>query len=109
MNDQTQSFGPSGEPSPSDVRREAERAGQRKGAQVGKFAEKAGVRFDSTEIDQMEEKAQSVKQSFQSLTDEGWEGMKKKAVDYTRKEPMNALLLAIGTGILVGLATRRAR
>ena len=49
-----------------------------------------------------------MKQSFQAMTDEGWEGMKRKAVDYTRKEPWNALLLAIGAGILVGWATRRA-
>ncbi len=108
MNDQTENFGPTGQPFPSGVGGEAERTGQRVGAQVGDFAEKAAARFDSA-LDQMGEKAQSVKQSFQSLTDEGWEGMKKKAVDYTRKEPLNALLLAIGTGILVGLATRRAR
>lgn len=67
MNDQTESFGPTGQPSPSDVGREAERAGQRVGAQVGHFAEKAGARFDSA-VDHMGEKAQSVKQSFQSLT-----------------------------------------
>jgi hypothetical protein len=87
---------------------EAERAGQRAGAQVGRLAETAGTKFDSA-VDYMGETAQSVKQSFQAMTDEGWEGMKRKAVDYTRKEPLNALLLAIGTGILVGWATRRAR
>ena len=108
MNNQTESFGPTGQSSASEFAREAERAGQRVGAQVGRIAETAGAKFDSA-VDHMGETAQSVKQSFQALTDEGWEGMKRKAVDYTRKEPLNALLLAIGTGILVGWATRRAR
>ena len=108
MNDQTESFGPTGQTSPSDFAQKAERAGQRVGAQVGRLAETAGTKFDSA-VDYMEDTAKSVKQSFQAMTDEGWEGMKRKAVDYTRKEPMNALLLAIGTGIWVGWATRRAR
>jgi hypothetical protein len=108
MNDQNENFGPSGQSSTSGFAREAERAGQRVGAQVGRLAETAGTKFDSA-VDYMGDTAQSVKQSFQAMTDEGWEGMKRKAVDYTRKEPLNALLLAIGTGILVGWATRRAR
>ena len=107
MNDQKEEFGSMGQ-NPSGVAREAERAGQRVGAQVGRFAEKAGTKLDSA-VDQMGETAQSVKQSFQAIKDEGWEGMKRKAVDYTRKEPWNALLLAIGAGIVVGLATRRER
>ena len=109
MNDQTENLGrPTGQASTSGFAREAERTGQRVGAQVGRLAETAGTKFDSA-VDYMGETAQSVKQSFQAMTDEGWEGMKRKAVDYTRKEPLNALLLAIGTGILVGWATRRAR
>ena len=97
-------FGVSG----SDLRQEAERAGQRIGSQVGRLAESAGSKFDSA-VDYMEETAQSVKQSFQAMTDDGWEGFKRKAIDYTRKEPLNALLMAVGAGILVGWATRRAR
>ncbi|MCI0421743.1 MAG: hypothetical protein L0387_43390 [Acidobacteria bacterium] len=109
MNNPTESFGPTGQtPTSSGFDREAERAGHRVGAQVGRLAESAGTKFD-TAVDYMEETAQTVKQSFQAMTDEGWEGMKKKAIEYTRKEPLNALLLAIGTGILVGWATRRAR
>ena len=107
MNDQTENFGPLGQTSPSGFGSEAKRAGQRMGAQVGRVAETAGTKFDSA-VDHMGETAQSVKQSFQAMKDEGWEGMKRKAVDYTRKEPFNALLLAIGAGILVGWATRRA-
>ena len=106
MNDQTENFGTLGQ-STSGFAREAERTGQRVGAQVGRFAETAGTKFDSA-MDHMGDTAQSVKQSFQAMTDEGWEGMKRKALDYTRKEPWNALLLAVGAGILVGWATRRA-
>ena len=106
MNDQRDNFDPSGQTSTSGFAREAERAGQRVGAQVGRLAETAGTKIDSA-VDHIGETAQSVKQSLQAMTDEGWEGMKKKAEDYTRKEPWNALLLAIGAGILVGWATRR--
>jgi ElaB/YqjD/DUF883 family membrane-anchored ribosome-binding protein len=107
MNDQTENVGPLGQTSASGSASETERAGQRVGAQVGRLAETAGTKFDSA-VDHMGETAQSVKQSLQAMTDEGWEGMKRKAEDYTRKEPWNALLLAIGAGILVGWATRRA-
>jgi len=92
----------------SGLGREAERAGQRIGSQVGRFAESAGNKFDSA-VDYMEEAAQSAKHTFQAMTDEGWEGMKRRAVEYTRKEPLNALLMAIGAGVLVGWATRRVR
>ena len=107
MNDQRENFGALGQTSTSGFVQEAERAGQRVGAQVGRLAETAGTKFDSA-VDHMGETAQSVKQSLQAMTDEGWEGMKKNAEDYTRREPWNALLLAIGAGILVGWATRRA-
>ena len=107
MNDQRENFVPMGQSSTSGFASEAERAGQHIGAQVGRLAETAGSKFDSA-VDHMGETAQAVKQSFQAMTDEGWEGMKRKAEDYTRKEPWNALLLAIGAGILVGWATRRA-
>jgi ElaB/YqjD/DUF883 family membrane-anchored ribosome-binding protein len=106
MNDQPENTGPLGQTSTSEFAREAERAGQRVGAKVGRLAETAGTKFDSA-VDHMGETAQSVKQSFQAMTDQGWEGIKRKAVDYTRKEPWNALLPAIGAGILVGWATRR--
>jgi ElaB/YqjD/DUF883 family membrane-anchored ribosome-binding protein len=106
MNDQTENFGPLDQTAASGFGREAERAGQRVGAQVGRLAERAGTKFDSA-VDHMGATAQSVKQSLQAMTDEGWEGMKRKAVDYTRKEPWNALLVAIGAGILVGWTTRR--
>src|SRR5262245_3658950 len=108
MNNQPESFGPTGQTSTSGFAREAERAGQKVGAQVGRLAETAGAKFDSA-VDYVDDAAHSVKQSFRAMTDEGWEGLKRKAVDYTRKEPLNALLLAIGTGILVGWATRRVR
>jgi hypothetical protein len=94
--------------SSAGVGRETERVGQRIGSQMGKMAESAGNKFDSA-VDYMEETAQSVKQSVQSMTNEGWDGIKRKTIDYTRKEPLNALCLAIGAGILVGWATRRAR
>jgi len=116
MNNQNESFGSaSGQTSSSstdfsstDFKSEAERAGRRVGAQLGRMAETAGSKFDSA-VDYMGQSAESVKESFQALTDEGWEGLKTRAINYTRKEPLNALLLAVGTGILVGWATRKTR
>jgi hypothetical protein len=104
MNTKPEDYGVSS----SGLGREAERAGHRIGSQVGRLAETAGSKLDSA-VDYMEETAQSVKHSFQAMTDEGWEGFKRKAIDYTRKEPLNALLLAVGAGVLVGWATRRSR
>ena len=107
MNEQTEHFDPLDQTPASGFGGKAERAGQRVGAQVGRLAQTAGTKFDSA-VDHIGETAQSVKQSLQAMTDEGWKGIKRKTEDYTRKEPWNALLLAFGAGILVGWATRKA-
>jgi ElaB/YqjD/DUF883 family membrane-anchored ribosome-binding protein len=83
-----------------------ERAGQKVGAKVGRFAESVGNKFDSA-MDRVEDSAQTVKQSFDRLSEEGLEGLKQRAIDYARQQPWNALLLALGTGILLGWATKR--
>lgn len=38
-----------------------------------------------------------------------WQGTKAKVMEYTRKEPFNALHIAVGTGFLLGFLTRRSR
>ena len=47
MSNQPENFGSTGQSSTSGFAREAERAGQRVGAQVGRLAETAGTKFDS--------------------------------------------------------------
>ena len=110
MNDQNESFGSTSHASstPTDVKSEAERAGARVGAQLGRVAETAGSKLDSA-ADYLSQSAESVKQSVQSITDGGWEGLKTRAINYTRKEPLSALMLAAGAGILIGWATRQGR
>ena len=83
MNDQRENFGPFGEDYHVGICAGSRtRWAQRVGAQVGRLAETAGTKFDSA-VDHMGETAQSVKQSLQAMSDEGWDGMKKKAEDYT--------------------------
>jgi hypothetical protein len=48
-----------------------------------------------------------VKFALDKISEEGVQGLKKRGIDYARKEPLNALLLAMGSGILVGWATKR--
>ena len=57
--------------------------------------------------DQIQGEAESAKQSFQFMTDDAWKGIKRKTIEYTKKEPLYALTLAVGAGILMGWATRR--
>jgi hypothetical protein len=86
----------------------AQSAGERAASQVGRLAGTASAKFDSS-VDYLEETAQSFKRTYQRVSDEGWEGLKKRAVEYTRQEPLNALLMAVGAGILVGWATKRGK
>lgn len=41
--------------------------------------------------------------------DAGFEQVKNDVIKYTREQPMTALLVAVGAGLLVGMLTRRGR
>src|SRR5262249_15320115 len=80
--------------------------GQKVGAKVARIAESAGAKFDLA-VDRIQSCAGNVKHALHRIGEEGLQGMKKRAIDYARKEPLNALLLAMGSGILLGWATKR--
>jgi ElaB/YqjD/DUF883 family membrane-anchored ribosome-binding protein len=84
-----------------EIVREGEKLGYRVAQKIAEAAETAGKKVD-TAIERVEAATQNAKQSFDDLRQEGWEGMKKRTFEYTRKDPFTALLLAVGVGICLG-------
>jgi ElaB/YqjD/DUF883 family membrane-anchored ribosome-binding protein len=78
------------------------RLGQEMAAKVGSTAESLGAKFDRA-LD----RAQESLQELEKMGEEGWQDLKEGALDYTRQQPLNALLLAFGSGILLGWMTKR--
>ena len=84
-----------------ELSREGERLGHRAAQKIGEAAGAAGRKVDAA-LETMGAATQSARDSMESLRKEGWEGMRRTAMAYTRKEPLAALLLALGVGICVG-------
>jgi hypothetical protein len=69
-------------------------------------AETTGQKLDAA-VDYVESTKQSAKQALDQVRQEGWKGMKSRVPEYTRHEPLGALVIAVGAGVLFGwLATR---
>jgi hypothetical protein len=81
-------------------------SGRKSGAKVARIVESAGAKLDLA-VDRIESCAENVKFALDKISEEGVQGLKKRAIDYARKEPLNALLLAMGSGVLLGRATKR--
>jgi ElaB/YqjD/DUF883 family membrane-anchored ribosome-binding protein len=87
---------------------ESERLGKRAADKIGNVVETAGQKLDAA-VDYVESAKQSAKQTLERVRQDGWQGTKAKAMEYARKEPLSALLIAAGAGFLLGLLTKRAR
>jgi ElaB/YqjD/DUF883 family membrane-anchored ribosome-binding protein len=87
---------------------ESERLGKRTADKIGSAVDVAGQKLDAA-VDYVESTKQSAKQTLDQVRQDGWQGTKAKVMEYTRNEPFNALLIAVGTGLLLGLLTKRAR
>lgn len=87
---------------------ETERFGKRAAEKIGSAAEVAGQKLDAA-VDYVESTKQSAKETLDQVRQDGWTGMKEKAMEYARTEPLNALLIAAGSGLLLGWLTKRAR
>jgi ElaB/YqjD/DUF883 family membrane-anchored ribosome-binding protein len=85
---------------------EGQRIGKRAGEKIGLAAEVAGQKLDAM-VDYVESTKQSAKQTLDQVRQEGWKGMKGKILEYTRKEPFNALLIAVAAGLFFGWLTKR--
>jgi hypothetical protein len=81
-------------------RNEGERLGKRAAEKIAGAAEVAGQKLDAA-IDYVESTKQSAKQTLDQVCQDGWPGTKAKVMEYTRKEPLNALLIAVGAGLLL--------
>ncbi len=82
--------------------------GKRAAEKIAEAAEAAGQKLDAV-VDYVESTKQSAKQTLGQVRQEGWKGMIGKMTEYTRNEPFNALLIALGTGLLLGFFTKRTR
>jgi ElaB/YqjD/DUF883 family membrane-anchored ribosome-binding protein len=89
-----------------DVRSEGERLGRRVADKIGGAAGVAGEKLDAA-VDYVDNTTKVVKDTMNQIRDEGWEGMKKRTLEYTRNEPLYALLIAVSTGMMLGWLTKR--
>jgi ElaB/YqjD/DUF883 family membrane-anchored ribosome-binding protein len=87
---------------------EGERIGKRAGEKIGLAAEVAGQKLDAM-VDYVESTKQSAKQTLNQVRQEGWKGIKGRILEYTRNEPFNALLIAVGAGLFFGWLAKRTR
>ena len=87
---------------------EGEKFGKRTAEKIAGAAEAAGQKLDAA-VDYLESTKLSAKQTLDQLRQKGWKGMKGKILEYTRNEPFNALLIAVGAGLFFGWLTKRTR
>ena len=85
-----------------------ERFGKRAAEKIAGVAEATGQKLDAA-VDYVESAKQSAKQTLDQVRQEGWKGMKGKILEYARKEPFNALVIAAGAGVFFGWLTTRTR
>jgi len=87
---------------------EGEKFGKRVAEKVGVAAEVAGQKLDKA-VDYVDSTTQNVRESLNKIRDEGWQGMCARTLEYTRKEPFAALMMAVGAGLFLGWITKRGR
>ncbi len=94
-------------------------AAREMGEQAGRIADLASARarsFVSSAKEQAQQAADYVQEAVQQTrervaeyTEGGFERFKTDALEYTRQQPMNALLIAAGIGLLIGWLTALGR
>ena len=80
--------------------------GQRVAQKVSSVAETAAQKMDAA-ASYVEKAKGEVTQSFDRLKVEGFDGLKQRALEYTREQPLKALALAAAAGILLAWITNR--
>jgi len=76
-------------------------------AKVGHVVAFEGERLAREVSERIANAADSAGRNLDLALGSVWESAKDRVLDYTRKEPLNALLIALGTGILLGWAFKR--
>ena len=87
---------------------EGERFGKRAAERIAGAAEATGQKLDAA-VDYVENAKQSAQQTLDQVRREGWKGMKGKIFEFTRNEPLSALVIAAGAGVFFGWLTTRTR
>jgi len=87
---------------------EGEKFGKRVAEKVGDAMGTAGQKLDDA-IEYVDSTTQTVRDSFNRIRDEGFEGLRARTLDYTRREPLTALCIAVTAGLLLGWLTKRGR
>ena len=87
---------------------EGEKFGKRVAEKVGDAVGVAGQKLDNA-MEYVDSTTQTVRESFNRIRDEGIEGLRGRALSYTRREPMTALCIAVTAGLLLGWLTKRGR
>ena len=85
-----------------------ERIGHQTAEAIGSVANVAGDKVDAA-IDYVCDKTQRAEESLRKVSEEGWDGVKRRTADFAKKQPLTSLLLAIGSGLLVGLLLGKGR
>jgi ElaB/YqjD/DUF883 family membrane-anchored ribosome-binding protein len=84
----------------------AKRIGRQTAEVIGSAADMAGAKMDSA-IDIVCDKTKRAEESLRRVSEEGWDTVKHRTSEFARKKPLTSLLLAIGTGLLVGIVLGR--
>lgn len=82
--------------------------GKRAAANIGSAVDAAGQKLDAA-VDYVATTKQSAQRSLDRLREDGWKGTQARVMEYTRSEPITALLIAVGTGLVLGWLTKRTR
>ena len=82
--------------------------GKRAAENIGSVVNVAGQKLDAV-VDYVESTKQSVQEALGRVRQDGWKGTKERVMEFTRREPVNALLLAVGTGLVLGWLTKKIR
>src|SRR5688572_6696545 len=82
--------------------------GQRIAQKVSSVAETAARKVDAA-VGYVDKVKSKLTQSVDRMKDEGWDGLKQRALDYTRQQPFKALAMAAGAGILLAWITNKGR
>jgi ElaB/YqjD/DUF883 family membrane-anchored ribosome-binding protein len=75
--------------------------GTRAAEAISSAANKAGGKVDSA-LDYVNEKTHEVNETLRRASQEGWDGVRRRASDCARNAPLTTFLTTIGIGIVVG-------
>jgi ElaB/YqjD/DUF883 family membrane-anchored ribosome-binding protein len=87
---------------------ESNRLGKRAAEDIGSAVDAAGQKLDAA-VDYLATTKQSAQRTLARVRQDGWKGTKARVMEYTRSEPVTALLIAVGAGLVLGWLTKRTR